>query len=182
VKTEHVIDTNYSFASKSLKKILRTNELLNRGTCADAPCGNGRNIFLLANSFKKVLGIDVNPSLLDMISEATKEYSISGELELLAHDLLLSIPNSISQCDCICNIHFYHLSFLVQLKAKMKKGAVLFIETPSCFGNNFSQLPRSSDLAELCNGMTVLEIEKAECKKNFMTDKSFALKLLLQKN
>jgi SAM-dependent methyltransferase len=181
VKTNHVIDINYSFASKPLKKILKTNKLLNRETCADAPCGNGRNIFLLANSFNNVLGVDASSSLLAAITKARNEYSISGELKLLVHDLLSAIPNSISQCDFICNIHFYHLSFLTQLKANMKKGAVLFIETPSCFGNNFSQLPRSSDLAELCNGMKVLEVEKAECKRNFTSDKSFALKLLLQK-
>jgi 2-polyprenyl-3-methyl-5-hydroxy-6-metoxy-1,4-benzoquinol methylase len=181
VKGIHNIDHNYSYASKSLKKVLRTNKILNRDTCADTPCGNGRNIFLLANNFKNVLGIDVSSALLNTIAEMRKEYLISGELKLMVHDLLTSIPNSISQCDFICNIHFYDLTFLRQLKAKMKKDAILFIETPSCSGDNFKELPKSCDLAELNDGMKVLEIEKVECKRNFASQKSFALKLLLQK-
>ena len=72
--SSHVIDADFNYVSKNLKYFLDKATYLKKTFAVDIPCGNGRNIFLLASHFNSVIGIDRNIKYLDEIKKSQIDY------------------------------------------------------------------------------------------------------------
>src|SRR5580692_12303796 len=74
---KHNYDPTFFFSSIGLKKILKDFHDIQFRKCLDLPCGNGRNIFFLSTYFETLLGVDLNQSYLDDITNMISKYKLS---------------------------------------------------------------------------------------------------------
>ncbi len=176
----HFFDPNNSFSSKLLKKYLNENQLFKNKICIDAPSGNGRNSFLLARYFKEVICYDINSKYLDEIINNKPKYSIKNVF-IDKLDLLTDIPNTFTKTDFICISHFYDFKFLMKLSKVVKKGCIIYIETFSCKGQNYYDLPDEKELNLFLDDFKIISINKVFCNSNNRINKSISFTALLEK-
>jgi len=179
---KHVFDPKFTLASTELKKVLTKATGISFNVCLDMPCGNGRNIYLLASFFKSVTGYDVNQSHLENIRSLLPKYNGGNVILTEEVDLMEQTPAKISEADFICNIHYYNYSLLFRIIGEMKKGALLFVETPGCFGNNYLELPAEPEINYLFKDVTVLSYNPKLCKSVNSTGKNISFKALIRKD
>lgn len=178
----HVLDPEFANSSSELKRILSSDFSIPSDFCVDIPCGNGRNIFLLATYFREVIGIDINPHYLADIEECKTNYSSSrGDVLTQKMGIVSVVPDSIKYADFISTIHFYNYTFISKIINDIKKGAFFYIETPSCAGKNYLELPSEKEVAFLMKEMEILLYKNTVCKSPGQHAKSISFKLLLKK-
>lgn len=148
MKNYHTIDLDFKYCSKNLKLFLKDNSLPEIKYALEIPCGNGRNTFFLATKFENVKGVDINKAYLDGIESRIKNYKDIGNITLENSDVITRIPN-LSNYRFICNIHFFKSILIQQIIQQMLPGSLLYVETPSCMGENFLELPSFNDIKSL---------------------------------
>jgi SAM-dependent methyltransferase len=182
MQLQPAIDKEFKNASSFLKSVLKdyvqsANALNIR--CLDAPCGNGRNSFLLASYFEQVTAVDIDQRYLDCLNADKAEYELKN-IETVCLDILTQKLEDISQYGLVCNIHFYYGMFTRQLLAAMANGALLLIETPACHGQNFMMLPSEAEVNNLFAAHHVLHFEFKVCKHPYNHEQRGALKALIK--
>src|SRR5450631_4103719 len=104
-------DPEFLNSSKFLKQVLSAHGPIEFRNCLDIPCGNGRNIFLLASYFDQVTGMDINPAYLEEIVSAKAFHQNISPVNLKQIDVLNEVATvEISGYSFISNIHFYNHS------------------------------------------------------------------------
>jgi hypothetical protein len=88
---------------------------------------------------------------------------------------------AINRVAFIANIHYYNYSLAARLTDKMKAGALLYIETPGCAGENHKGLPTEPEVESLFKGMDILLYKKNHCKPEDVNVNSISFKALLRK-
>jgi SAM-dependent methyltransferase len=178
----HVYDPDFTYCSPELKRILTKQYGIPNGCCVDIPCGNGRNIFLLASYFKKVIGVDINEAYLSVLQENCPAYpDLAGSITTQKMNISSEFPDNIRDADLISTIHYYTFSFASRVVSEMRSGAFFYLESPSCAGENFRELPNEKEVDLLQNGMEVLFFKTNTCKSPGENIKSVSFKLLLKK-
>ena len=165
MKTNHTVDRDFQFSSKKLKKILSDLSFPSSKYALDIPCGTGRNIFLLATKFNNVKGIDISKSHLDQIENAKKYYTNAGDITLEDIDLIKGRLPEISNYEFICNVHFYSYSLIQNLLNLMIPSSFLYVETPTCAGGNFINLPSIAEVNYLFKNYELIFFEQKKCKQ-----------------
>jgi len=161
---EHFFDNNYQYSSKQLKRFLEKNvaSVSNDNLCFDIPCGNGRNTFLLASYFKKVIGVDICEKYLEEIEGYKSKYNIFN-VSTVVRDLRNANLAFVYKANFVCISHFYEKTFFYQLKNNLKHGAKMYIETPTCRGGNYLDLPDHFELNQFLNGFKVIFLKTSYC-------------------
>jgi SAM-dependent methyltransferase len=150
--------------------------------CVDVPCGNGRNTFLLASYFKKVIGVDINETYLSIIEDSYFAYSdLPGSISTQKMDIMVDMPDKIKQADLVSTIHYYSFSFASRVISEMRPGAFFYMESPSCAGENYRDLPNAKEVEFLFKGMEVLLLKTNDCSSPNQNIKSVSFKFLLKK-
>ncbi|WP_188936844.1 class I SAM-dependent methyltransferase [Puia dinghuensis] len=179
----HVYDPDFTNCSSGLKKILTDSNRIFDGCCIDIPCGTGRNTFLLASYFKKVIGVDINETYLNILKDSYFAYSgLVGSISTQRMDITVEMPGNIKQADLISTIHYYSFSFASKVISEMRPGAFFYMESPSCAGENFRELPNAKEVEFLLKGMEVLLLKTNICGATTQNIKSVSFKFLLKKS
>lgn len=182
MRGRHVYDPDFTNCSSELKKVLTEQYGIFDGCCVDVPCGNGRNTFLLASYFKEVIGIDINETYLDILEDSYSTYSgLVGSISTQKMDIAADIPENIKHADLISTIHYYSFSFASRVISEMRPGAFFYMESPSCAGGNFRELPNANEVDFLLRGMEVLLLKTNFCGSLGQNVKSVSFKFLLKK-
>jgi hypothetical protein len=63
----------------------------------------------------------------------------------------------------------------------MREDAFFYIETPTCAGGNYEELPTDREVQSLIENMDVLVFKKNTCKSASQRVKSISFKALLRK-
>jgi SAM-dependent methyltransferase len=179
----HIYDPDFLNSSHSLKKVLFDSYNIPMESCLDIPCGNGRNIFLLASFFKNVVGVDINQEYLNNIRHACPDYVLSGNsISTRQMDLITDIPNDINDFDFIATIHYYNYSLANGVISNMKKGAFFYIETQTCAGGNYIELPTEKEVEFLLTDTEVVFYKSNFCNSPNLKPKSISFKVLIRKS
>jgi SAM-dependent methyltransferase len=176
---KHFFDPDFKFASKELIKFLSVSKF-NNYNCLDIPSGNGRNIYLLSKYFNKVIGVDINKTYLDEIELNKGKYK-SKNISTIQNDILEEISLDFKQFDFICISHFYNRLFFNYLETKINSGVILYIETPTCRGCNYLELPTESELNLFLESFNILKIKKNICGSEGNIVKSISFTAILEK-
>lgn len=183
MRREHVYDPGFTNSSSELKRILADGWGLSGGQCIDIPCGNGRNIFLLASYFQYVMGVDLNEAHLKTLEDSRLIYAdVEGAISTKKMDISAQIPEQTRQADLITTIHYYNFSFASSIIAAMRPGAFFYMESPSCAGENYRDLPNEKEIAALLTGMEVLLLKIRPCQCPGQSIKNVSFKALLKKS
>lgn len=177
---DHYFDPDYEYSSKFLKKYLLNNDVFKSKIAMDIPSGNGRNIFLLASYFKHVFGIDISKKYLSEIEEYKEKYNLSN-IETIELDIMKDKIEILPNVDFICISHLYSKSLYNTVKSKIKTGGLIYIETPTCRGGNFLELPSRMDIDTFLNGFKVLYFKENICKSDFRFEKGISFTSLIEK-
>lgn len=179
---KHVYDPNFANSSSFLKRTLAGEHGISSGYCVDIPCGNGRNIFLLASYFRNVIGIDINETYLKEVEQNAAVYGgLPGSISTRQMDLTTEFPEDIGYADLISSVHYYDYSFVSKVITEMKVGAFFYLESPSCAGENFWNLPSMREIEFLLKGMEVFLLETRICNSRGQNINAVAFKFLLKK-
>jgi SAM-dependent methyltransferase len=181
LKTHPDIDQEFKYASSFLKKALAYCSAEPPDSIAlDIPCGNGRNSFLLARHFKRVLGVDIDKTYLAAIERSKSQYPNGENVKTTHLDILTSEITRIGECGLICNVHFYNGGLIKTLLASMKKGAYLLVETPGCHGDNFKIIPNQKEIDVLFKDRDIVLKEFSPCKSDRNVEQRGSLKILVK--
>jgi SAM-dependent methyltransferase len=179
---KHAFDPQFAFSSKELKKALTRISKNDGDLCLDLPCGNGRNIFLLASHFRQVIGFDTNQAYLDNIIAVLPQYNCEHKIATVRIDLESAIPDMLEKAGFVCIIHYYEPLFIKKIIDRMRTGSFLYIETPGCFGDNYLALSTKPEIDALLTGMTILSYKETFCKNLADGERRLSFKTLIQKN
>ncbi len=177
---EHYFDPNYQYTSKILKNYLKTQEGFKKKICMDMPSGNGRNIFLLALHFEHVYGVDISQKYLDEIENYKSVYQVFNITTSIL-DVTKNTPITLSSADFICISHFYDFTFLHKVKLSIKVGAKIYVETPSCRGGNYFELPSKTELEAFLSGFKIIFYKNNVCNSDNRLNKSISFTAILEK-
>jgi len=176
----HKFDPQFNQASSFLKKTIQEYVKSDWEACLDIPCGNGRNTFLLADYFELVTAIDVQPNYLSSIESVQERYG-NPKIDTLCLDILVEPIIDLSRYQFICNIHFFDSKLITSILKGMAKGAYFLIETPSCNGGNFIDLPTEMELQAIINSQQLVNYNFRPCLHKRNTEKRGAFKALIKK-
>ena len=177
---EHYFDPNNLYVSKDLKNHIETQDDYKNKICLDIPAGNGRNIFLLALHFKHVFGVDISQKYLDEIESYKSKYQVNNITTSIS-DIKKNISDTFSIADFICISHFYDKAFLNKVKLSIKEAAIIYIETPTCRGGNYLDLPNNKELEEFLNGFKIIHYKRNICNSDNRVNKSISFTAILEK-
>jgi SAM-dependent methyltransferase len=182
MRTQSVHDPDFRYCSSELKEIFAAQRIPPGACCIDAPCGIGRNTFFLASRFDHVLAIDRNERYLKIVMDTLTDYSdINGRVTSQQMDLEGRLTEVFSAADLIVTIHYYSHSFAASVIRRMKPGALFYLETPSCSGENCLELPTDDEIQTLVEGNELLSLKRNACRRISRRTKSFSLKALIKK-
>jgi SAM-dependent methyltransferase len=178
----HIYDPGFLNCSHTLKKVLTDFYNIQMKSCMDIPCGNGRNMFLFASYFDKVVGIDINEEYLQNVNYVAPKYGLdSNSILTRKMDLLSEIPNDIQDFDFISTIHYYNYSLADGIIKQMKKGSLFYMETQNCAGGNFKELPLEKEVEILLQNIEIITYQRRHCQSTNSHAKSVSFKVLLRK-
>lgn len=177
---EHYFDPTHKYTSKILKNYLETQGGFNNKICLDMPSGNGRNIFLLALHFSHVYGVDISQKYLDEIESYKSKYQVSNITTSIL-DITKNTSVTLPSADFICITHFYDYAFLDRVKLSIKEGAKIYIETPTCRGGNYLELPNNIELEDFLNGFKLIYYKNNVCNSDKRVNKSISFTAILEK-
>ena len=97
-----------------------------------------------------MLSIDINRNYLNILKESSADYpELKDRVTTLQMDLERQFPEAIEVADLVVTIHYYSRSFARNVLTAMKPGACFYLETPSCSGENYLELPNENELHAL---------------------------------
>ena len=176
----HCFDPDFKYCSKFLKEYLSNNSSFDTKVVLDIPSGNGRNTFLLAAFFKHVYAIDISKKYLFEIEALKHKYNLNNILTIKS-DILRDSIDILPIADFICISHFYNEHLFNTIKLKMKSDAIIYIETPTCRGGNYLELPNKAMIEHFLNGFNVLHYKENICNSDFRLEKGISYTALIQK-
>jgi SAM-dependent methyltransferase len=177
---EHYFDPTFEYASKILKKYLEYKGDNRNMTCLDIPSGNGRNIFLLAFHFKHVYGLDISRKYLDEIENLKAKYEIYN-ISTICTDIIMDDIEMLSNVNFVCVTHLYNNTLFNKIKQKMKTGAKIYIETPTCRGGNYIELPSKNEIDIFLKGYKVISYKENVCKSDLRFEKGVSFTAILER-
>jgi SAM-dependent methyltransferase len=182
MRTKTIHDPDFLHCSPELKKLFDGSLIASGSLCIDAPCGIGRNTFFLASRFQEVVAIDRNERYLQMVSDCREDYShIKCRITCEQLDLEGRLTAAFHEADLIATIHYYSQPFIARVFSRMKPGALFYLETPSCSGENCLELPTENEIQTLTQAGELLMFKRNACRSNGRPRKSFSLKALIKK-
>ena len=177
---DHYFDPDFKYCSKFLKEYLSSNDVFGSKVGLDIPSGNGRNTFLLAAYFKNIFAIDISKKYLFEIEELKHRYNLCNIITIES-DILRDRIDILPIADFICISHFYNEHLFNTIKLKMKSDAIIYIETPTCRGGNYLELPNKIMIEHFLNGFKILRYKENICKSDFRFEKGISYTALIQK-
>lgn len=176
----HMPDLDFKYVSPFLKRTLKKHFNKKGHQALDVPCGTGRNLFLLAQYFEEVKGVDLEEQYLSAIYKIKEIYKC--DLVKLEHkDVLKNAMSDIAQYDFVCNIHFYSTYLTAQIMPRLKTGALFLLETPSCHGGNYRELPTEDELNAIFRNDDILQYSFTPCNHKENINKTGAAQVLIRK-
>lgn len=182
MRTSSIYDPSFVHCSSELKRILNCGYIIPGGCCVDVPCGIGRNSFFLASRYKQVLAVDINEGYLKTLEDNQDTYrGLHGIITTKQMDLDTNIPEQISEADLVVTIHYFSHAFVRKVIHLLKPGAFFYLETPSCSGGNYLELPTVRDLEALLREVKVQSLKTNLCQSPGRELKSASVKCLITK-
>lgn len=133
--------SNAGDASPTLKKLLPNFIHLKNHPFLDAPCGNGRNAFLLAKLGAEIVCVDIDANKFDLIKNHQSNSHSNQNLKLHCFDLLSAdLPCVLGTFGVIVNVHFCSLKLTTKLSSLLIPGGLLYLETCENRGGNYLEL------------------------------------------
>ena len=118
----------------------------NGARALDAPCGNGRHFPLLIERGYEITGVDINPRVLEVAKNSSKDEVGRPPVRLLEADLTKPLDPSVL-FDLIVIVHFYKPGAIGAISASAASGAFIVIETFGNHGGNAQELPDAGAIA-----------------------------------
>lgn len=177
---QHFFDPNFKYASKELLSFLTGNKFYKKNVCLDVPSGNGRNIYLLSRYFNKVIGVDLIQKYLDEINLNKIKYN-SYNIITKKVDVVLENVIDYKEIDFVCISHFYNKTFFENLEKNINSGVIIYIETPTCRGGNYLELPTEDELSYFLESFNIIKIRKKTCNSEDLIVKSVSFTAILEK-
>jgi SAM-dependent methyltransferase len=113
----------------------------------DAPSGFGRNALALADQGYHVIAVDKDVNRLGALKQSLAVHPPAGKVVAICADLILGqLPFGPSSFSAILCIHYPVQRILLDLKAVLKPGGYLYIETFQAHGKNYLELPKAGEI------------------------------------
>jgi SAM-dependent methyltransferase len=112
----------------------------------DAPCGFGRNAFALADHGYGVIAVDNDVARLTTLKQSASSRA-KGRVVVICGDLVRDrLPFGESSFSAIICVHYPVQRIISDLKAALKRGGHLYIETFQGHGKNYLELPKAGEI------------------------------------
>jgi SAM-dependent methyltransferase len=147
--------------STTMLRLLNGITFSNNATALDAPCGFGRNAIALAAQGLAVVGADKDCSRLTSLKRAVVELKSSKQ----THSPILPVcvdlsangwPFLESSFSAVVCVHYPAQEIIENLKASLREGGYIYIETFGGQGGNYLQLPKAGELRAALVGYDLL--------------------------
>ena len=130
-------------------------------TALDAPCGFGRNAIALATKGLVVVGADKDCGRLDSLREVaaelkSKKQTYPGIFPICADLSDNRWPFLESSFSAVVCVHYPAQEIIENLKASLREGGYIYIETFGGQGGNYLQLPKAGELRRALAGYNLL--------------------------
>ena len=112
---QEFFDSGRVYVDSLMDKIDLLNPSLPRETAVEFGCGVGRLVIPLARYFRKVIGVDISPDMLNESRKNTSLFGVSNVEFLLSDDLVSLVPSG---------VHLVH-SFTVLQHIPVKRGLAI---------------------------------------------------------
>jgi hypothetical protein len=177
-------DPEFQSASPFLKRIIAKYETAFRFhdfMCLDLPCGTGRNTFLLAKHFRSVCAADISLEYLDSVEKQQKNYPESRPVITRQLDLKKISNIRLSDYQLICLVHYEDSQVIGEIIKIIDVTTFLYVETPSCHGENHLILPTEEEIKFITRDARLLEYQFCPCGHEGNKKQRGSLKMFLQK-
>ena len=130
-------------------------------TVLDAPCGFGRNSIALAARGFAVMSVDKDCGRLDSLKRAVHELRSSKQAHSRILPLCADLSNNRwpfleSSFSAVICVHYPVQEIIENLKACLREGGYIYIETFGGQGGNYLQLPKAGELRAALTGYDFL--------------------------
>lgn len=143
--------------SKKLIKVLSQLAFSDDAPILDAPCGFGRNALALADQGYDVIAVDKDVNRLMALKRSLAGQPAAGDVFAMCADLTTGrLPFSTFSFSAVLCIHYPVQRIILDLKAVLKRGGHLYIETFQGHGKNYLELPRVGELLGALQGFEIL--------------------------
>jgi SAM-dependent methyltransferase len=133
--------------SKKLMRILRQLVSSDDTPILDAPSGAGRNALALADQGHHVIAVDKDVKRLSVLKQSIADQPAAGKVSAICADLVDGrLPFGAFSFSAILCIHYPVQRIVLDLKAVLKRGGHLYIETFQGHGKNYLELPRAGEI------------------------------------
>ena len=158
MKQDEKIFSPLTSPSKALLKVADCVSKTNKLPVLDLGCGFGRNAVMLALRGMSVVCVDSDLSRLQTLNTLAPEYVSQTKLKGVLPGKLHPVCSNIQKADWLFPsecfsaailVHFLTLDLIPAIESSLVEGGHLFIETFGNQGQNFLDLPRAGELAEL---------------------------------
>jgi tellurite methyltransferase len=130
-------------------------------TVLDAPCGFGRNAIALASKGLVVFGADNDCGRLGSLKGAVAELKNSKQTHADIFPICADLndnrwPFLESSFSAVVCVHYPAQEIIENLKASLREGGYIYIETFGGQGGNYLQLPKAGELRTALAGYNLL--------------------------
>jgi len=133
--------------SKKLMRVLGQLTLSDDTLILDAPSGIGRNALALADQGYDVIAVDKDLDRLGALKRSFDARPPVGRVFAICADLVQGrLPFGAFSFSAILCIHYPVQRIILDLKAALKRGGHLYIETFHGHGKNYLELPRAGEV------------------------------------
>lgn len=121
------------------------------GVILDAPCGLGRHSIYLAQLGAHTLAVDIDEKRLAQMNLRINQFNkLTCSITAIQFDLLSDLKTLPGTPFAgLVNVHFLHETFLARISELVRKGGLLYLETPDSRGENYLELPKKSELCKV---------------------------------
>jgi SAM-dependent methyltransferase len=137
--------------STVMLRLLDRIPLLDGATVLDAPCGFGRNAIALAAKGFAVVSADKDCDRLHSLKSAVAELESSKQTRPRILPVCVDLSNKSwpflkSSFSAVVCVHYPVQEIIENLKASLRQGGYIYIETFGGLGGNYLQLPKAGEL------------------------------------
>lgn len=144
-------------ASKKLIRVLSQLTFSDHAPILDAPCGFGRNALAVADQGYDVIAVDKDVNRLTALKQSLAGQPAAGNVFAICADLVTGrLPFGTRSFSAVLCIHYPVQRIILDLKAVLKPGGYLYIETFQGHGKNYLELPKAGEISRALQDCEIL--------------------------